>query len=199
MTSEATSRATIAVEEPSVESLRPNLVILSCGTSAAALLSFIYLPWPLAVASTMLALLMIAGAEVDARAFLLPNIVTYGATACGILAAPMLNTMDPWSGLGAACLRAAGAALLFVWLRKAYTSLRGREGLGLGDVKLAAAVGAWLPLEAIPYCFGLASAAALISVAVRRRGEGIESMKVPFGAFLCPALWLVFFLYLMFG
>lgn len=199
MTSEAASRATIAVEEPSVQSLRPNLAILSCGTSAAALVSFIYLPWPLAIASTMLGLLMIAGAEVDARTFLLPDVVTYGATACGILAAPMLNTMDPWSGLGTACLRAAGTALLFVWLRKAYTSLRGREGLGLGDVKLAAAIGAWLPLEAIPYCFGLASVAALISVAVHRRGEAIESMKLPFGAFLCPALWLVFFVYFLPG
>ncbi len=199
MTSAARNSATVAVEAPSAPSLRPNLAILFCGSGATALVSFISLPWPLAIASTLLGLLMIAGADVDARTFLLPDVVTYGATICGILAAPILNTMDPWVGVGAACLRAAGTVLLFLWLRKAYTSLRGREGLGLGDVKLAAAVGAWLPLEMIPYCFGLASAAALISVAIRSRRESIEGMKLPFGAFLCPALWLVFFVDLLFG
>ena len=196
MMSEVGNRARIAIEEPSLPCLRPNLIVLLSGSSAIALVSFISLPWPLAIASTILGLLMIAGTDVDARTFLLPDVVTYGATACGILTAPILHTIDPWSSLGAACLRAAGTALLFLGLRQAYTSLRGREGLGLGDVKLAAAVGAWLPVEAIPYCFGLASTAALISVAVRRRGEAIENMKLPFGAFLCPALWLVFFVYL---
>lgn len=189
----------IAIEAPAVPSLRPNMLVLFCGSGATALVSFITLPWPLAIASTMLGLLMIAGTDIDARTFLLPDVVTYGATAGGILTAPILHTIDPWSGLGAACLRATGTALLFAGLRQAYISLRGREGLGLGDVKLAAAVGAWLPVEAIPYCFGLASAAALISVAVRGRGEAIENIKLPFGAFLCPSLWLVFFAYLFLG
>jgi prepilin signal peptidase PulO-like enzyme (type II secretory pathway) len=73
--------------------------------------------------------------------------------------------------------------------------LRYREGLGFGDVKLAAAVGAWLPLESIPLCFALATCAALVAVMLRRlRGESIDATaKLPFGAFLCPALWLVFY------
>ena len=73
--------------------------------------------------------------------------------------------------------------------------MRAREGLGFGDVKLAAAVGAWLPLEAIPLCFALAAAAALTAVMFARlRGEAIsESTKIPFGTFLCPALWLIFY------
>ena len=196
MTGEARKAAPIAVAAPSVPSLKPNLAVLFVGSSATALVSFISLPWPLAVASSLLGLLMIAGTDVDARLFLLPDVVTYGATVCGILAAPSLAPLDPWSGLGAACLRAIGTAMVLAGLRLAYMKLRGREGLGLGDVKLAAAVGAWLPLGAIPYCFGLASAAALIWVAVTRRGESLDSMKLPFGAFLCPALWLVFFVYL---
>ena len=178
--------------------LRPNLAVLFIGSSAIATLSFIYLLWPLAIASIILGLLMIAGADVDARTFLLPNAVTYGAIAGGILAAPVLDTMDPWFSLGTAILRAAGTALLLALLREVYARLRRSEGLGLGDVKLAAAVGAWLPLETIPYCFALATAAALISVAVRWRGEAIQkSMKLPFGAYLCPALWLVFFITLL--
>ncbi|MHB8884538.1 MAG: prepilin peptidase [Methylovirgula sp.] len=193
MTGETGNAAPIEVATPALPSLWPNLGTLLVGTVGVALVSFLSLPWPLAIASTVLGLLMIAGTDVDARTFLLPDIVTYGATACGILAAPLLATAIPWSNFGAACLRAGGAAMMLAGLRFAYMKLRGREGLGLGDVKLAAAVGAWLPLEAIPYCFGLASAAALIWVATARRGESIDSMKLPLGAFLCPALWLVFF------
>jgi leader peptidase (prepilin peptidase) / N-methyltransferase len=174
-------------------SLRPNLAILASGSSAAALLSFIFLPWPLAIASTILTILMIAGADVDARTLLLPDLVTYGAAICGILAAPVLDPADPWSSLGAAILRATSTSSLLALLRKVYGSLRGKEGLGLGDVKLAAAVGAWLPLESIPICFGLATAAALLSLIARGRGEAREDLRLPFGAFLCPALWLVFF------
>lgn len=178
----------------SAPSLRPNFVILALGTGAAALLSFVFLPWPLAVASTMLAVLMVAGGDVDARTLLLPDVVTYGAVVCGTLAAPVLDPSNPWLSIGAAVARAAGTALLLALLRKAYSGIRGHEGLGFGDVKLAAAVGAWLPLEAIPTCFGLATTAALVSLAVRRRNEPHENLRLPFGAFLCPALWLVFFL-----
>ncbi|QXX76267.1 A24 family peptidase [Methylovirgula sp. HY1] len=195
MTGETGNAAPIDVAAPSLPSLWPNPATLLVGTSSVALVSLVSLPWPLAIASTVLGLLMIAGTDVDARTLLLPDIVTYGATACGILAAPLLVTSDPWFNLGAACLRAGGTAAVLAGLRFGYMKLRGREGLGLGDVKLAAAVGAWLPLEAIPYCFGLASAAALVWVTVALRDESTDSMKLPLGAFLCPALWLVFFVF----
>lgn len=48
-----------------------------------------------------------------------PDVVTYGATVCGLLVAPILNTTEPWSGFRAACPRAAGIGLLFVLLRRA--------------------------------------------------------------------------------
>jgi leader peptidase (prepilin peptidase) / N-methyltransferase len=80
-------------------------------------------------------------------------------------------------------------------LRWCYAKFREREGLGFGDVKLAAAVGAWLLVQDIPLCFGLAAGGALVTVLFARlRDETIDaSMKIPFGAFLCPALWLVFY------
>ncbi len=184
-------------DQLSAPSLRPNFTILIGATGAAGLLSFLYLPWPLAVASTLLSLLMAAGADIDSRTFLLPDVVTYGAIVSGILAAPLLDSFDPWQSpwqsAGAAILRAACTAFLLALLRKAYASLRKTEGLGFGDVKLAAAVGAWLPFEAIPACFGLAAVAALVSVLIRGRQDALENFKLPLGAFLCPALWLVFF------
>jgi len=174
-------------------SLWPNPRVFFAGAAATALLSFMFLPTPAAIASSLLGALMIAGADVDARELLLPDAVTLGATASGLAAAFFLTRHDPWTGLGVAALRATGAAFALFALRDIHQRLRGVEGLGLGDVKLAAAIGAWLPLEFISLCFTLAATAALASVALHAFRHKVWDVKAPFGAFLCPALWLVFF------
>jgi leader peptidase (prepilin peptidase) / N-methyltransferase len=177
------------------DELRPNLAVLAVGGVAISIVSAILLPWPVALASALLGTLMIAGAEVDARTLLLPDLVTYGATAGGIVAAAVLDPLTPWPAAIMAAARAITVAGTLAALRWVYLRLRGCEGLGLGDVKLAAAVGAWLPLTSIPLCFGLAAGGALVAVmSAMIRGDSIEtSTKIPFGAFLCPALWLTFY------
>ena len=176
-------------------SLRPSLAVLFAGGGAIVAVSILTLPWPTAAASSVLGLLMIAGADVDAKTFLLPDVVTYGAIGSGIIAASALHRFDGWDAIAAATARGAATALALALMKWSYARIRTREGLGFGDVKLAAAVGVWLPTETIPLCFGLAAGAALIAVVLTHfRGEAIDaSTKVPFGAFLCPALWLVFF------
>ncbi len=177
--------------------LIPNLQIVAPVTIAAGTLSFLLLPWPLAAASTLLALFMIAGAEVDARTFLLPDVVTYGAFLSGVALAPVslafAASPTVWTAMGGALLQGGGTALVLYMVRAAYTKFRGTEGVGLGDIKLAAAIGAWLPFATIPYCFLLATAAALLVVAVKQPRDIRDNVKLPFGAYLCPALWLIFF------
>jgi leader peptidase (prepilin peptidase)/N-methyltransferase len=175
--------------------LRPRLGVLAAGFAAVAIVSFASLAWPQALASTLLGTLMVAGADVDARTFLLPDTVTLGALVSGILAAAALDPLDPGWSAGEAAARALGTGAVLLLVRWGYTWLRQREGLGLGDIKLAAGIGAWLPLDAIPLCFALAAGAALILVLFAHlRGRPIEAAtKLPFGAFLCPALWLVFY------
>ena len=177
------------------DNLRPNAAVLVGGTGAIVVVSVAMLPVPAAVASAVLGILMISGADVDARTLLLPDIVTWGGFGSGLIASAALDPDDPWRAIAVAIVRAGGTALALALLQWCYTRLRGREGLGLGDIKLASAVGAWLPVEAIPMCFGLASGAALVAVLhARLRGEAVDAFtKVPFGAFLCPALWLVFY------
>ena len=126
---------------------RPNLATLIGAGGALALVSGMTLPWPVAIASTALGILMIAGADVDARTYLLPDAVTWGAALIGIIAAPLLDPLNPWLAVASALARAVGAAVVLALLRWCYARIRRREGLGFGDVKLAAAVGAWLPLE----------------------------------------------------
>jgi leader peptidase (prepilin peptidase) / N-methyltransferase len=175
--------------------LRPSPTILIGGAFVIGLISALSLPWPVAIASTMLGTLMIAGADVDARTFLLPNLITFGALFGGIVAASLLDTTESWGAAVQATARAgcvAGALALF---RSGYGWIRKAEGLGLGDVKLAGAIGAWLPLEAIPLCFSIATGGALVTVLLARlSGQTVmQTTRIPFGAFLCPALWIVFF------
>lgn len=177
------------------EDLRPSLPVLIGGGVAIALVSAASLPGQAAVAAIVLGVLMVAGADVDARTHLLPDAVTLGATVCGVAAAGFLDDLRPWFAIEEAVLRALGTAGLLALLRWSYGWIRHREGLGLGDVKLAAAVGAWLPLDVIPLCFGLATSGALVTIlCARLRGDRVErTMRVPFGAFLCPALWFAFY------
>jgi len=175
--------------------LRPSPAILIGAACIIGLISALSLPWPVAIASTMLGTLMIAGADVDARTFLLPNLITFGALFGGIVAAPLLDTTQSGEAAVQAAARAgcvAGALALF---RAGYGWIRKTEGLGLGDVKLAGAIGAWLPLEAIPLCFSIATGGALVTVLLARlSGQTVmRTTRIPFGAFLCPALWIVFF------
>jgi leader peptidase (prepilin peptidase) / N-methyltransferase len=175
--------------------LRPSLAVLIGGAAVIGLISALSLPWPVAIASTVLGTLMLAGADVDARTFLLPDLITWGAVVCGIVAAPLLDPVHPWSAVGEAIARAGCVAIVLALFRGGYAWIRRSEGLGLGDVKLAAAIGAWLPIDAIPLCFGLATTSALLTVMFARLGGQpvMRTTRIPFGAFLCPALWVVFY------
>jgi leader peptidase (prepilin peptidase) / N-methyltransferase len=180
----------------SEDDLRPRPMVLVGGGAAIGVISALSLPWPVAIASTVLGTLMVAGADVDARTFLLPDLITWGAVASGIVAAPLLESATPWMTAGEAIARAGCIAVLLALFRTGYAWVRRSEGLGLGDVKLAAAIGAWLPFEAIPLCFGLAASSALVMVMFARlNGQAVtRTTRIPFGAFLCPALWIVFYM-----
>jgi leader peptidase (prepilin peptidase)/N-methyltransferase len=68
------------------------------------------------------------------------------------------------------------------------------EGLGLGDVKLAAAGGAWTGWQDLPNVVLVAAVAALALALVRaahRRKRLAGTDRLPFGAFLAPAIWIV--------
>jgi len=140
-----------------------------------------------------LGLIMLGVAAADSRRFIVPNALSGGAFALGICNAAAAN---PDSGVESALMalcRAAFAAGLFLLVRIAYRSLRGREGLGLGDVKLAGAAGAWLSLPILPIAIEIAALAALAAYVLRqtKRLRVLRATaRVPFGAFFAPAIWL---------
>jgi leader peptidase (prepilin peptidase)/N-methyltransferase len=90
-------------------------------------------------------------------------------------------------------LRAAAIALPFWALMAGYRRWRGRDGLGFGDVKLAAVAGAWLGWVTIFAVVELATLAALGAYLAHRylhRRPLRASAFLPFGAFLAPAIWI---------
>jgi prepilin peptidase CpaA len=88
-----------------------------------------------------LLLLLLLAAVVDLRSYRIPNVLTVTGMLAG-LALNAFGSADPWSGLGHAFAGMAVALLLLL-------PLHALRALGAGDVKLMAAVGAFLGLPAI--------------------------------------------------
>ncbi|WP_300532570.1 A24 family peptidase [uncultured Mameliella sp.] len=137
--------------------------------------------------SALLLWLLLALAVSDLRTFRLPDALT-AALAALCLGAALAQGLFVWALAGG--LIGAGSFLL---LRIAYAALRGREGLGLGDVKLMAGLGALTGPAQLPLLVLVAALMAL-AVALLRHRAPKGDMPLPFGTALCVAaalLWLL--------
>lgn len=128
-------------------------------------------------------------AFIDLDRFILPDLLTLGLLACGIIRVT-------GGGLVAAqpyLIGAAGGYLVLAILAGGYKRLRKRAGLGMGDAKLLAVGGAWLGWTALPFVLLLASLSCLVVVgcdaALRRRD--LPQGPVPFGPYLAGAIWVI--------
>lgn len=142
---------------------------------------------------------MLAIALSDVRTLIVPDILCLPAIAVGLIASGQLLHPDvklivhPDHLIGTAVGFAA-----FYGLRESYYYLRGREGMGLGDTKLAAAAGAWVGWQDLPLVVLLASAGLLAVVLIARiispRWRISPNLRLPFGAALAPAIWAIWLL-----
>jgi len=140
-----------------------------------------------------LGLIMLAIAVIDARHFIIPDPLNAAAFALGLAQAMVLNGQERWMALIEAGLRAAILAALFLLLRAGYARLRGRDGIGLGDVKLAAVAGAWLDWLVMPLAIEIAAVSALAAYLfhhVLRKRAMRATARLPFGLFFAPAIWM---------
>lgn len=111
---------------------------------------------------------MLAIAAVDYRHLIIPDELTAAAVVLAVVNAAAVGPSPIVDGLAAAALRGTVTMLLFWSLRWLYRRLRGREGLGLGDVKLAFVAGAWLDWTMIPVAIEIAALGALTAYGVWR-------------------------------
>ena len=145
------------------------------------------------LSGAFLAALMLAIAITDASRYIIPNQLTGAAVALALLRAGAIGPEADWRAVIWVALRAAAIALPFLALMAGYRRWRGRDGLGLGDVKLAAVAGAWLGLVTIFAVIELATLAALgayvLSGVIRKRPLKATAF-LPFGLFLASAIWI---------
>ena len=172
--------------------LKSNALIVAAGGAAAAA-SMVAVPGVAGWLGAGLAIIMLAIAAIDARCFIIPDSLNVAGLALGFLHAAARGEGDVASALAAAGLRGAALALVFLALRAFYERLRGRQGIGLGDVKLAAVAGAWLGWIAMPIAIEIAAVSALAFYATRHfifRRPVRATTRLPFGLFFAPAIWL---------
>ncbi|MBB5518765.1 prepilin peptidase [Amphiplicatus metriothermophilus] len=141
------------------------------GASPEALLAAIFL-WSL-----------IALAAIDFETGFLPDALTLPLLLFGLLA----NVGDRFVPLEAAAVGAAAGYAAFGLIALAYAALRGREGLGAGDAKLLAAIGAWGGWPALAPAVFVGALATLAVVGVRAvMGKRVDAAApIAFGPGLC--------------
>jgi leader peptidase (prepilin peptidase) / N-methyltransferase len=170
-----------------------DIVAFAGVASVGVVVSVVLVPDWGGVWGACLAVLMVAIAVVDARRFIIPDELTAAALALGLVYAAASES-DIWMrALAWAALRGAISSLVFLGVRAVYRRLRGRDGIGLGDVKLAGVAGAWLDWSIIPIAIEIAAVAALGAYLIRHfcfRRAVRATTRMPFGLFLAPAIWI---------
>ncbi len=151
-------------------------------TGLAGLAVFLFfgpVPQALLWFAFLAALIVITFIDFDHQ--IIPDVISLPGIAVGFLAS-LLPGSPTWIDSAIGLL--VGGGILWA-IAEGYLWLTGREGMGGGDVKLLAMIGAFLGWKAIPVTLMIASlSGTLIGVILMlRRGEG-RQLAIPFGPFL---------------
>lgn len=129
-------------------------------------------------------------ARIDAACGLLPDVLTLPLLWLGML----FHMAGGWLELSASVAGAASAYMLLWIIFTGYRCKTGRDGMGYGDFKLAAALGAWLGVQTIPFFLLCACLpAALVGVWAQYAAGARRETGLPFGPFLALAGILILF------
>ena len=135
---------------------------------------------PLLAVRLLFACAMVVLFAIDLRHRILPNVITLP----GIVAGLAFSFMLPPGWLAALIGAVAGGGALFL-IAEVYYRVRGVEGLGMGDVKMLAMIGAFLGWQLTLVTLMLASfSGSLVGVALIAGGRRSMQAALPFGTFL---------------
>jgi leader peptidase (prepilin peptidase) / N-methyltransferase len=168
-------------------------VVLSFVLLAMVIASLVAAPGPDGLLGAFLSVLMLAIALIDSSRYIIPNELTGAAAALALVRAGAVGPEADLQALAWTACRGAATAVPFLALMIGYRRWRGRDGLGLGDIKLAAVAGVWLNFVTIFAVIELAALSALgayvVSGYLRKRPLEATAL-LPFGLFLAPAIWI---------
>ena len=136
-----------------------------------------------------LLVLLVAICAIDARFGIIPDVLVVWLAAGGLVQLVGQDWESVAQRMAAGVLAFLGGCLL----RMVYRMVRGREGLGFGDVKFLLAGAPWIGLEGVPVLLLIAVLSATVSLVILRAGgvRPSRSDAVSFGPHLAVALWLV--------
>jgi len=137
-------------------------------------------PGPLLASRLLLVCALIALFGIDLEHQILPNVITLPGIVIGL----MLSAIAPPGIKDAAIGVLVGGGLLYA-IAGAYYLWRREEGMGMGDVKMLAMLGAFLGWKAVLVTVILASfSGAIVGLAMMAAQRGSMKYALPFGTFL---------------
>jgi leader peptidase (prepilin peptidase)/N-methyltransferase len=159
---------------------------------AVTALMFVATAWYLGpslqtLAALVLTAYLIALTGIDVDHQLLPDNMTLPLLWIGLILSLFNVFVDPVTSIIGAL---AGYFTLWI-IFQLFKLLTGKEGMGYGDFKLLAALGAWMGWQMLPLIVLLSSvvgAAVGVTLMILRRHQGDQPM--PFGPFIAAAGWI---------
>lgn len=176
----ASCNAPISARYPSIE--------MVTGLLSVAVIYYLGINW-IGLAGLIFTWSLIALTMIDLDTYLLPDDITLPLLWLGLIA----NSVGSFTDLPSA-LWGAIAGYLSLWsVYQLFKLVTGKEGMGFGDFKLLAALGAWMGWQMLPQIILLSSlVGAVIGIAmivIRGRDKNIP---IPFGPYLAIAGWIAF-------
>lgn len=171
-------QAPISARYPLVELLTALLSLIVAATLAPG--------WGL-LAALLLTWVLVALTFIDLDKMLLPDQLTLPLLWGGLL----FNLTGGFVPLADAVIGAMAGYLVLWSLYWAFKLLTGKEGMGYGDFKLLAALGAWLGWQALPIVLLLSSlVGAFIGIGLILLRNHHQNKPIPFGPYLAIAGWI---------
>ncbi|EPU3917967.1 prepilin peptidase [Aeromonas hydrophila] len=171
-------QAPISARYPLVELLTALLSLVVAATFAPG--------WGL-LAALLLTWVLLALTFIDLDKMLLPDQLTLPLLWGGLL----FNLTGGFAPLADAVIGAMAGYLVLWSLYWAFKLLSGKEGMGYGDFKLLAALGAWLGWQALPIVLLLSSlVGAFIGIGLILLRNHHQNKPIPFGPYLAIAGWI---------
>lgn len=169
-------------------SMQYPLVELLSGVASAIVVCRFGPTWA-SLAGLVLTWMLIALSGIDVRTQLLPDQITLPMLWLGLLLALVPLTVDPVQAI-------MGAAIGYLSLWSVYWAFRlltGKEGMGYGDFKLLAALGAWMgPIALLPTILLSSLIGAIVGGSLMALRKHERHVPIPFGPFLAAAGWVWF-------
>ena len=163
-------------------------VELLTGVLTLAVIATFGFTW-MALSACLATWILVAATFIDFDTKLLPDQLTYpilwlGLLSNGLFSNPIVPLLDAVVG--------AVIGYLFLWSTYwAFKLITGKEGMGYGDFKLFAALGAWMGWQALPSIILVAASLGLIYAVARILfAKQSSADPIAFGPFLAAAGWV---------